>query len=82
MVANQIVIIVTIVVNQAASPVVVSVLMEVNLSMESAKRFNAKPTTIANVLMEKNSFAQQVKSSQVHVLKVNLVKCMKRMANS
>ena len=82
MVASQIVTIVTIVVNQAASPVVVSVPREVNLSMESAKRFSVKPTTIVNVLTEKNSFAQQVKSSQVHVLKMNLVKCMKRMANS
>ena len=82
MVASQIVTIVTIIVNQAASPVVVSAPREVNLSTESVKRFNAVPTTIVNVLMEKNSFAHRVKSSQVHVLKMNLVKCMKMMASS
>ena len=82
MVASQIVTIVTIIVNQAASPVVVSAPREVNLSTESAKRFNAIPTIIVNAQMEKNSFVQQVKPSQVHVLKMNLVKCMKRMVNS
>ena len=82
MVASQIVIIVTIVANQAASPVVVSAPREVTLSTESAKRFNAIPTIIVNALMAKNSFVQRVKSSQVHVLKMNLVKCMKMMASS
>ena len=82
MVANQIVTIVTITVNQAASPVVVSAPREMTLSTESAKRFNAISTIIVNALMAKSSFAQRVKSSQVHVLKMNLVKCMKRMVNS
>ena len=82
MVASQIVTIVTIIVNQAASPVVVSVPREVPLSTESAKKFNAIPTIIVNALMEKSSFAQRVKSSQVYVLKMNPVKCMQRMVNS
>ena len=82
MAASQIVTIVMIIVNQAASPVVVSAPREVTLSTGSAKRFNAIATIIVNALMEKNSFVQRVKPSQVHVLKMNLVKCMKRMVNS
>ena len=81
MVASQTVTIATTVVSQAGSPAVVSVHKEVNSLMESAKRFNAIQTTIVNVLMAKNSFVQRVKSHQVHVLKMNLVKCMKRTAN-
>ena len=64
MVASQIVIIVTIVVNQTALKAVVSVLKEVNSKTESVKRSNALLTNTANALMAKNSFAHQVKSSQ------------------
>ena len=81
MAANQTVTIVIMYVTQAASPVVVSAQKEANLPMESAKRSNAFPKTIANVRMEKSSFVQRVKSYQVYVLRMNHVKCMKRMAN-
>ena len=57
MVASQIVTIVMTAVKQTASTVVVFAPREVNLSMESAKRYNAFPIIIANVRMEKNSFA-------------------------
>ena len=64
MAASQTVIIATIVVSQAALKAVVSALKEVNSKKESAKRFNALLMNTANALMEKNSIAHQVKSSQ------------------
>ena len=64
MVASQIVIIVTIAVNQAVLQAVVSALKVVNSKMEGVKRSNALLISTANALMAKNSFAHQVKSSQ------------------
>ena len=64
MVASQTVIIATIVVSQAALKAVVSAPKEVNSKMENVKRFNVLLTSTVNALMEKNSIARQVKSSQ------------------